>query len=102
VTWQSVSEGIAQARREMSARERRDVTGEEIAAGVGVTPAAYSRWERGERTPSEAWVQKLAKFFGVTPAYLRYGVPEAQVLVNVRSHPDPDAVPSGRRKAEGE
>ena len=75
VTWQTVAEGIAQARREMSVRERRDVSGEEIAAAVGVTPAAYSRWEKGDRTPSEDYVVALAAFFGVTPAYLRYGLP---------------------------
>jgi transcriptional regulator with XRE-family HTH domain len=73
VTWQTVAEGIAQARREMSVRERRDVSGEEIAEAVGVTPAAYSRWEKGDRTPSEDYVRALAAFFGVTPAYLRYG-----------------------------
>lgn len=58
----------------MSARERRDVTGEEIAEAVGVSAAAYSRWEKGQRSPKENDVAKLAAFFGVTPAYLRYGI----------------------------
>lgn len=80
--WKSVADGIAQARREMSARERRDVTGEEIAKAVGVTSAAYSRWENGERTPNEAAVQKLAAFFGVSPAYLRYGDSQASGVLD--------------------
>lgn len=75
MTWQSLAEGIAQARRELSARERRDVSQAEIAEAVGVTVPTYSRWEKGQRTPDEADVQRLAKFFGVTPAYLRYGIP---------------------------
>lgn len=72
--WQELHVGIAQVRREKEAAEMRDIDQAEIAAAVGVTTAAYSRWERGERTPSEADVVKLAAYFGVTPAYLRYGV----------------------------
>lgn len=78
--WARLSDGLAQARREMSARERRDIEQEEIAAAVGVSAAAYSRWEKGQRIPKEDDVQKLAAFFGVTPAYLRYGVVEVAVL----------------------
>jgi transcriptional regulator with XRE-family HTH domain len=74
MAWQLLSEGIAQARREMAVRARRDIEQKEIADAIGVSVTAYSRWERGERIPNEAAVQKLAKFFGVTPAYLRYGV----------------------------
>lgn len=74
MVWDSLSVGIAQARREMAARERRDIEQDEIAAAVGVTPAAYSRWEKGGRIPKEEDVQKLARFFGVSPMYLRYGV----------------------------
>jgi transcriptional regulator with XRE-family HTH domain len=73
-TRHTLSEGIAQARREMAVRERRDITQGEVATGIGVTVAAYSRWETGQRVPREEDVAKLAEFFGVTPAYLRYGV----------------------------
>lgn len=72
--WETVAEGLAQCRREMSARLHRDVEGKDIARAVGVTPAAYSRWERGQRVPSEDDVRKLAAFFEVSPAYLRYGL----------------------------
>lgn len=72
--WQQLHVGIAQSRREKEAREERDIEQAEIAAAVGVSTAAYSRWERGERRPSEADIEKLAAYFDVTPMYLRYGV----------------------------
>lgn len=72
--WDTLSEGLAQARREMAARERREIPHEEIAGFIGVSAAAYSRWENGKRVPGEGAVIKLAEFFGVTPAYLRYGI----------------------------
>lgn len=58
----------------MSAKEHRDILQAEIAAAVGVTTTALSRWEREERVPRENDIAKLAKFYGVTPAFLRYGV----------------------------
>jgi transcriptional regulator with XRE-family HTH domain len=74
MSWDTLAEGIAQARRELGVRQRRDVPQEEIASAVGVSVAAYSRWEKGERVPNEDYVRKLALFFGVTPAFLRYGL----------------------------
>ena len=37
----------------------------------GVSPQQWSPWERGKRTPDEQRLSKIAKFFGVTVAYLR-------------------------------
>jgi transcriptional regulator with XRE-family HTH domain len=79
MSWERLSEGLAQARREMAARERRAVEQQEVADALGVSVAAYSRWERGAREPQDReMVARLAAFFGVTPAYLRFGIREAE------------------------
>lgn len=57
---------IAWARRALrtgvarSIREAAGVSGGEFAAGVGVTPSAVSRWERGKRTPRAAEAERVA------------------------------------------
>lgn len=37
----------------------------------GVSPQQWSPWESGKRTPDEHRLGKIAKFFGVTVAYMR-------------------------------
>ncbi|MDB4893160.1 MAG: Helix-turn-helix domain [Gemmatimonadetes bacterium] len=76
----------------MASRERRDIEQEEIATAVGVTPQAYSRWEKGLRIPKEGDVLRLAAFFGVAPAYLRYGVSVApnELLASARQLTEPE------------
>jgi transcriptional regulator with XRE-family HTH domain len=66
---------IAQARREMAVRERRDVKPVEIARAVGVSGAAVSEWEAGKSVPRDDLMVRLADYLGVTPAFLRYGDP---------------------------
>lgn len=89
----------------MAVRERRDITQGEVATGIGVTVAAYSRWETGQRVPREEDVAKLAAFFGVTPAYLRYGITEPPRAV---AEPLREYIPEGtdayfaRQRAEAE
>ncbi len=65
---------IAQTRREKGVRERRDITKGEVAEATGVDPSTVSLWEGGKKSPREDTLAKLAKFLGVSPAYLRYGV----------------------------
>lgn len=45
----------------------------EIADAIGTTPTSVGRWEAGLVMPKDAMLVKLAKYFGVTPAWLRYG-----------------------------
>lgn len=45
-----------------------------MAKAVGVTPTSVSEWETDKSTPREEALAKLAKFLGVTPAFLRYGI----------------------------
>lgn len=70
---QALGERLAQLRRERSARERRDVTADEIAAAIGVTGAAYSRYEKGLRRPKDRVVDALAVYHGVSRGFIRYG-----------------------------
>lgn len=70
-----MGERIAQARRELGVRERRDVTRADLAAACRVVPSAVTYWETDEKTPREDALERLAAYLGVTPAYLRYGIP---------------------------
>ena len=56
-----------------AAREARDVDQKAIAKAIGASESAVSRWENGESIPKDQWLLKLAHYFGVTPAWLRYG-----------------------------
>lgn len=73
-TLHTLGQRLGQARREKGVREARDVTLSEIAKAVGVTSTSVSEWEADKKSPREDALAKLAKFLGVTPAYLRYGV----------------------------
>lgn len=65
---------IAQARREKGVRDHRDVTQADVGKAVGVSGAAVSQWESGDRVPREDVLAKLADYLDVTPSYLRYGI----------------------------
>ena len=70
---QEVAARLAQLRRLKGVRERRDVDATEIAEAIGVSSPAYSRYEKGERVPKEPYLGRLAEFYGVTRAFIRYG-----------------------------
>jgi len=69
----SFGERLAQERREKAARERRDLSQKDVAEAIGSSGPSVSRWESDVGMPSEAMIQKLAAYFGVTPGWLRYG-----------------------------
>lgn len=68
-----IAERLAQLRRELAARERRDITQAMIAEAVGLVPETYSRYEKGRRKVPEEAIAALAAYFGVTRSFLRYG-----------------------------
>lgn len=78
VPFKDFGERVAQERREKAARDRRDIGQKDVAEAVRTTPATVSRWEAGLNMPDDAVLSKLASYFGVTPAWLRYGVPETK------------------------
>ncbi|MBR4335306.1 MAG: helix-turn-helix transcriptional regulator, partial [Clostridia bacterium] len=47
-------------------RVTKNVTQEQLAEAMNVTPAAVSKWERGETYPDITLLQPLAYYFGVT------------------------------------
>ena len=51
-------------------RQEKKITQKEIATELGVSAAAYSLWEKGEREPKFDIIQKLCSYFGVTTDFL--------------------------------
>ena len=47
-------------------RERKGLSQAETAVAIGVTPQAYSKWERREAMPMADKLPKLARIFGCT------------------------------------
>lgn len=70
---QSFGERLAQERREKAARERRDISQKDVAEAVGSSAPSVSRWENGGQPPGDAILERLARYFGVTMGWLRYG-----------------------------
>lgn len=82
---EQVGRRLRQLRRELAAREERDVEGAEVAAAVEVSDAAYSRYELGKRIPKPAVLAALAKHFGVTRSYLLFGEEKAAGTTHVKA-----------------
>ena len=53
-------------RKILELRKQKDITQEELAAELGVTAAAVSKWENGYTLPDILMLCALADFFGVT------------------------------------
>lgn len=72
---QQVAARLAQLRRMKSVAEHRDIRQPELAALCGVEPETYSRWENGKRGVPDEAIFALAKYYDVTPGFIRYGEP---------------------------
>ena len=51
-------------------RRNRDLTQEEVAAHIGISYQAISKWERGDGYPDITMLPTLANYFGVSVDYL--------------------------------
>lgn len=51
-------------------RRKNDMTQEDLAEALGLTPQAVSRWENGAASPDNTVIKKLAYLFDVTTDYL--------------------------------
>lgn len=93
---------LAQERRLKAAREHRDVEKQDVAKVLGVSNSTYGRWESGT-VPDDTTMQRIADYFGVTPAWLRYGTEprEAAPVYGVRED-IPESAPVLLTKAVGE
>jgi transcriptional regulator with XRE-family HTH domain len=58
------------------ARERRNLTIQQVAAAVGIDSGNLSRIERGQQVPSKELTEKLAKYFGGEITELQIIYPE--------------------------
>ena len=54
-------------------RESRGLLQKEVAKALGISPAAYSLYEKGQREPRFDFLQKIADYFGVSIDYLMTG-----------------------------
>jgi transcriptional regulator with XRE-family HTH domain len=98
---QTLGARVAQARRELSVRLRRDVSASDMAKALGVSPATVYRWESDEKSPKDDSLDALAKFLGVTPAFLRYGVVPAVAVIDEEEEIIPVVKPSAKKRANG-
>ena len=60
-------------------RRKKNMTQEELAAELGVTPQAVSKWERGLSLPDIVFIDELALALGITIDELLTGRVEAVV-----------------------
>lgn len=66
---------LGQERRRKGVEEHRDVYKRDVAKALGVAESTVGRWETGGGSwPRPAEFSALAAYFGVTEAWLRYGV----------------------------
>lgn len=70
---QEIGERLRQLRREKAAKDRRDVEVQEVAVAVGVSTAAYSRYENGKRKPEDSVLLRLATYFKTSRSFIRHG-----------------------------
>jgi Zn-dependent peptidase ImmA (M78 family)/DNA-binding XRE family transcriptional regulator len=68
-------EELFSGERLVLARQRRGMFAQELAARVAVSVKTVSRWERGEKAPSDTHVIKIAETLDFPPNYFRWNAP---------------------------
>lgn len=63
-------------------RKEKGITLRELAEQVGITAAALSNYEKGQKEPSLSYVKKLAQYYGVSLDYLCGGEKSAEAQDN--------------------
>jgi transcriptional regulator with XRE-family HTH domain len=96
----TLGERLAQARREMGVREHRDVSRQELAKAAGVDSSMISQYESNAKVPREDTLGRLAKFLGVTPAFLRYGITSGHAPIPPDDLEDPTVGAVGLTEAQ--
>jgi Predicted transcriptional regulators len=102
---QSLRETIARNIRECRMKKYPNRGGsKQCAEAIGVSPQQWSPWERGQRTPDEARLESIAKFFDVSVEFLRRdnrpvpgtpsGSPPASITDPSISNPSPSGTTS--------
>lgn len=70
-------------------RSELEKTQMEIAVALGMTPAAVSKWERGEAIPDLSLADKLSVVYGVTAEHI-----EREIVALHRQRRESAAVPA--------
>lgn len=78
-TLHTFGERLAQERRHKAVRDAQDVYKKDVAKMLGVSESSVGRWENGVTMPDDDTIQRLARYFGVTAAWLRYGQPPREL-----------------------
>lgn len=91
---------VAQERRIKSVRDWRDVLKKDIAKALAVEESTVGRWEKGT-IPADDVLTRIAKYFGVTPAWLRYGQEPRAVVVSEEEETLPDTRPKPAKGKQG-
>lgn len=95
---------VAQERRLKGVREARDLLKKDVAKALSVSESTVGRWESGTVPDDPDTLARLARYFGVTVAWLHYGVEprEAPVVLETSEHFKPVAKSTtARRKKSG-
>lgn len=53
--------------------KERSISLRELAGKIGVAHVTIYKWSKGVTKPTDENIEQLAEFFGVTPAFLKYG-----------------------------
>ncbi|MDR0917015.1 MAG: helix-turn-helix domain-containing protein [Oscillospiraceae bacterium] len=67
-------------------RKAKETTQDEMAAAIGVTPQAISKWETGVNLPDTEMVPQLAEYFGVSTDFLFTGEDSRNLTDAVNRH----------------
>ena len=60
-------------KRLLKLRNDQNLKQNEVAKRIGISSVNLSRYEKGNRTPNQEVLNKLAKFYNVKPSYLMFG-----------------------------
>jgi transcriptional regulator with XRE-family HTH domain len=71
---QEIARRIAQLERKRAYDDERDIAQREIAGVIGTTPETYSRYRSGKLRVPDGVIDALAEWYGVSPAFIKYGV----------------------------
>lgn len=96
---QAFGKRLAQLRREKAVDDHRDLDRREVAKAIGASPSSVTRWENGEVFPGEDTLADLAKYYGVTRSWLRFGEGERTAPPVERPMPRPMPRPTATAKA---
>ena len=74
-------------------RRKKGVTRKDVAAGVGITPGKYDRWEAGKVLPKVGDVDRLTEYYGISIDEMLEITPEESAAINRQIIADAEHLP---------